>query len=153
MFAPTLFVVVLGLCQSLPGPSPTGWAEDWEIERDMAKARFDVTRSSLKELQERRLAAIEEARRQTLVEFEAGRATLDTVLAVEELVLRAAKPPTLLPVGDVVIERTWRSRYTTFRLTQAKLEAGKISPADLSISEQALIEIEIQLVLRAKKSP
>jgi hypothetical protein len=121
-------------------------------ERDMARARFEASQVSVKDLVRQRIEAIRECSLARLQEYNAGRGTLDTVLEMKTLLGRARQPlPAKIEGNREAHEQLWRVTWQVENLTRARYENNRVTAADYYHSVYERLDAELKLALSRPK--
>jgi hypothetical protein len=138
--------------QARPAVFPEEPKEGILWERDLARARFEASQASVKDLARRRLEVARNAYQERLQEFREGRGTLDILLRLQVKLTRAQKPLVKpATVNRQALEEHWRFAFEVYKLNRLKYEASRATAADYYESLYIRLDAEIQLALTRPK--
>lgn len=145
MLLPTLFATLL-----LAGQSSLAGAGEQSVieERDLARALFEASRKSVKDLVRQRGEAADILVMYRRGEVLSGRKHPSVILDAIDKREKALKPPTRSGQVAEQLRTLWEARYAKYRFIRSRFESGTADLGTLSDSLAELLEIEIQMALR-----
>ncbi len=133
-------------------PPPEDSIERITTERDLARARFEVSQADVNDLARRRLEAIRTTYGARFEEYRAGRGTLDSLRDVQQFVAHARQPLIIkTDVNREALEGLWRSVWHTEKLVHLKYASGQVKAADYYETLYFLLDAEVNLALSRPK--
>jgi len=128
-------------------------ALDFLNSKELAKQKRGAALADAHDLAVQRLDAIMDAYPGRLLEFLAGRGTLDIDLETSRRWLEAERALARGPKDQIsALERHWETDWVIETVNKARYDAGRIASQDFFQSLHALLQVEIEF-LKLRKSP
>ena len=126
--------------------------EQISMERDMARARFEVSQADVKDLARRRLEAIRNAYRARHMDYLAGRGTYDSLLELLNLDILARQPlRTKADLNRDALEKLWRFHWQSETIVRQRYQSNQVKAADYYQTVYLLLDAEVNLALSRPK--